>query len=193
MGYRELIESLRKAADERVRSIWQEAETEAEKIRNEGTRKAAQVRDEYAAMEGTEAEATGSAVIFDALNRSRMYRLTSEKRLSDRLFALAASCLSPLRDEGYGENFEVIVKELPLFPWKTVRVNPRDVGLARENFPDAEIVSDEGITGGVDAETEEGKVRVIDTFEKRLERAWVEILPALTKEIYEEAERRGTA
>jgi len=75
--------------------------------------------------------------------------------------------------------------EIPPLPWKTVRVNPEDVGIARKHFPGAVIITDEGISGGMDVMTGDGKIRVINTLEKRLERAWGDILPHLMKEDYE--------
>jgi hypothetical protein len=37
--------------------------------------------------------------------------------------------------------------------------------------------------------TDGGKIRVINTFEKRLERAWVDMLPGLLKETYDVIEK----
>jgi flagellar biosynthesis/type III secretory pathway protein FliH len=39
----------------------------------------------------------------------------------------------------------------PTFTWKTVRVNPEDVALAREQFPGAEVLADPGVIGGLEA------------------------------------------
>ena len=45
----------------------------------------------------------------------------------------------------------------------------------------------ETITGGMDAETADGAIRVVNTFEKRIERAWADLLPLLIKDVYQEA------
>jgi vacuolar-type H+-ATPase subunit E/Vma4 len=41
------------------------------------------------------------------------------------------------------------------------------------------------ITGGLETISTEGEVRVVNTFEKRLERMWEEMLPEIMKEVKE--------
>ena len=53
-------------------------------------------------------------------------------------------------------------------------------------FPDAEILFDKAITGGLEAISDGGEVRVVNTFEKRLERMWEEMLPEIMKEVMEQ-------
>jgi V/A-type H+-transporting ATPase subunit E len=67
-------------------------------------------------------------------------------------------------------------------------VNPEDVGFAKNIFAGADIIPDKTIAGGVDAMTDGGEIRVINTFEKRLERAWVDMLPELLKKVYDAVE-----
>jgi V/A-type H+/Na+-transporting ATPase subunit E len=186
MSSRELIESLRAASKEKIRLIQQEAEQEAKTLQTakeeklEGMRK--RYADKLASAEGEES----LLAVADAGNRARALRLEAEKALSDRLVAIARSSLPLLRDSNYPAVFEKLVRELPSFAWKQVRVNPADVSLARKYFPDAEIVPVETISGGVDATLADGTIRIINTFEKRLERAWGEMLPLLVKDIYRE-------
>ncbi len=193
MGSKELIESLRKAADGKIRSLWREAEAEAERLRAETSRKIDEIRENDTRMLSSKAGEETEKILWDANNTARMHRLSAEKALADRAFSLALSALRRLRNEQYKEAFEKIVHELPRLAWQTVRVNPEDIGLAGEYFPGAEIIPDENITGGVDAMMEAGKIRVINTFEKRLERAWEDIFPALMKAAYEEAANHGTS
>ena len=67
-----------------------------------------------------------------------------------------------------------------------MRVNPEDIELAKAYFPDSEIIPDGNISGGLDVLTGDGRIRVINTFEKRLERAWADMLPELIRDIYKE-------
>jgi V/A-type H+/Na+-transporting ATPase subunit E len=186
MSSRELIESLRAASKEKIRLIQQEAEQEAKTLQTakeeklEGMRK--RYADKLASAEGEES----LLAVADAGNRARALRLDAEKALSDRFVAIARSSLPLLRDSNYPAVFEKLVREIPSFAWKLVRVNPADVSLARKYFPDAEIVPVETISGGVDATLADGTIRIINTFEKRLERAWGEMLPLLVKDIYRE-------
>lgn len=193
MGSRELIESLRKTANERFIAVRRDAEAEAQRIRDEVVRKIEGARQEQKVRQAVEEREKSMKILSEAGNRVRVARLTAEKRTSERFFSLTLSSLKQLRDEGYRDIFSSLVKELPPLPWKTVRVNPGDRALAEEFFPAAEVVPDAAITGGVDVAIEGGKMRIVNTFEKRLERAWEEILPSMLKDLYEEVATRGIA
>jgi V/A-type H+-transporting ATPase subunit E len=184
MGCKELIESLRRAADERIKLIWQETEGEAGKVREEVSHKLDQLRENCSRTESLAVTAAQVAAVSEAKNRSRTCLLTAEKALSERLFSVALSSLPRLRGSDYPEVFGRMTRELPPLAWKMVRVNPEDAGLAKSIFTGADIILDKTISGGVDAMTDGGKIRVINTFEKRLERAWVDMLPELIKKIY---------
>ncbi|HTP04792.1 MAG TPA: V-type ATP synthase subunit E [Nitrospirota bacterium] len=190
MGSKELIESLRRAADERIKLIWRETEGEAEKVREEATHKLDQLRENCSRAESLAVMAAQVAAVSEAKNRSRTFLLKAEKALSERLFSVALSSLPRLRGADYREVFGKMVRELPPLEWKKVRVNPEDAGLAKSIFTGADIIPDTSIAGGVDVMTDGGKIRVINTFEKRLERAWVDMLPELLKKIYDVVEER---
>jgi V/A-type H+-transporting ATPase subunit E len=191
MGGEELIESLRKEASEKMREIREEAEKEAERMREDvSLRLEALQQDEAAGRSSGEEPAR---VLLDAQNRVRMIRLSSEDRLSGRLYSLAASSLHMLRAQGYGDIFHRLALELPSHVWRNVRVNPEDSGLAKKFFPDAEIIADSNVTGGMEVEAEGGGVRIINTLEKRVERAWPLMLPLLMDDIYRKVTGNGTA
>jgi len=179
MGSRELIESLRKAADEKIQAIQQDAETETRKIKAEAVRRKDELRQDYARVQSAEAEEYGRARLAEANSRARALRLAAEQDLAERLQAAARSSLLRLRGTGYSRVFAALAQELPPLAWQSVSVNPEDVDLAKQQFPNAEIIPDEKISGGVDAAAEEGKIRVKNTFEKRLERMWMHTLPVL--------------
>jgi vacuolar-type H+-ATPase subunit E/Vma4 len=186
MNCRELVESLRRTGDEKVCALWREAEDEAGTIRAEieariGRMKAAGGRDLAARV-----DALLTAAIGEAKSRARLSRLNAEKTLSDRLYSAASFALQWLRDDRYPALFEKLALELPSLDWQVVRVNPRDVGFAKKYFPNAEIVPDEKITGGMDATAEDGAIRVINTLEKRLERSWMDLLPEMMSDVYQE-------
>lgn len=184
MGCEELIGSLRKEAEEKVREIWREAEEEAGKTRAGISLRLEALLHENAS--GLSSEVDRMKVLLDAENRARMIRLASEDRLSARLYSLAASSLHLLRRKGYEDIFHKLVLELPPLAWHAVKVNPHDSDLAKKFFPRANILVEKDITGGMKAEAEEGAVRVANTFEKRLERAWPQMLPGLMADINRE-------
>ena len=186
MSCKELIESLRKAADERVRVLWREAERRAEDARAEYVLKLARLREESdRSRAGGNSDLT-SAALAEANNKARMLRLSGEQEICQRLLKAAVDALPLLRDSHYEKTFAKMVRELPSLPWKSVRVNPRDAALAQKHFKGAEIVSDAAITGGMDASTEEDSIRIVNTLEKRLERAWNDMLSDLVREVRSE-------
>lgn len=186
MSSRELIESLRRASNEKARVLCKEAEQEAEAQRLGVSRKVEELRRHYADQLAAAAREETQNALADAGRRARTLMLAAEKTLADRLLSLARASLRELRGEGYPAVFEKLANELPSLPWKLVRVHPADVGLARKCFPDAEIVAAEIIAGGVDAEIADGTIRVVNTFEKRLERSWGELLPHLMRDVRQE-------
>jgi len=186
MSCKELIDSLKKAADERVLLMRQEAEQEAAAAKADVARRLEQRRDEAKRREAAAQRDANAQALSAANNRAREIRLMAEKELSARLEAAAVSSLPALRNTGYETAFGKMARELPALAWHTVRVNPGDVALAGTYFPGAEIVQDRNITGGMDASTKDGSIRVINTFEKRLERSWSDLLPLLIRDVYGE-------
>ncbi len=186
MSCKELIESLRKAADERVRLLWEEAEREAGAVEAAAAQRLGQLRRELEKKRSISVRDKEIRAVSEADYRARHVRLSAEKALSARLYDIARSSLQALRGKDYEAVFGKMACELPTLAWRTVRVNPADAALARMHFPGAEIVSDDTITGGMDASTEGGAIRIINTFEKRLERAWEDMLPGLIKDVYQE-------
>jgi V/A-type H+/Na+-transporting ATPase subunit E len=184
MGCEELIGSLRKEAEEKVREIWREAEEEAGKIQAGFSLRLEALRRENES--GGSSEDDRQKVLLDAGNRARMIRLASEDRLSARLYILAVSSLHLLRGKGYENIFHRLVLEIPPLGWHSVKVNQDDCDLAKKFFPGSAIVADRNITGGMEVEAEEGWVRVANTFEKRLEREWPQMLPGLMADINRE-------
>jgi len=189
MGYKELIESLQKETEEKIRTIWREAEAQAEKLRSESEEKLELMKQQYSEMRSSAVKKQAGDILSEANNEVRIIRLSAEASLSKRLYSIALSSLGILRDERYKDVFYGLAEELPFFKWQTVKVNPEDRLLAKECFPDSEIIPDSTITGGMEVEAENGRIKIINTFEKRLENAWAEIVPALIRDVYKELER----
>lgn len=193
MGVRELIEALRRDGEEKAGSIRTEAGAEVEKIRGEEAAGIEALRVEYGMRGSAAAAEVTRAILAEAESRARSIRSEAESRIAERLFRLASRSLTLLRDDTYGEIFSALVSELPPHPWERVRVHPDDREMAAKAFPGAEIITDGTISGGVDAEWREGRIRVINTFEKRLEKGWGDLLPALMEDIRRETEGHETS
>jgi len=186
MGCKELIASLRSTGEEKARAIMQEAEAEATAFRQDILHRIEELRKASAGEQSLAASALAVKVRSEAESSARTLRTGAEQALAARLFLLAAVHVGILREQGYARAFRNMAGELPSLSWKTVRVNAVDRDLAREQFPQAEIVVDDHITGGMDAATDDDRVRVINTLEKRLERAWTDMLPGLIDDIQQE-------
>lgn len=187
MSSRELIESLRRAGEENIRVVKREAEQETAALQAAAVQKIVDLQKEYgaerlAAVSGDELRRARA----EASNSARALRLDVEKAFADGLYSIARFSLSRLRDDRYPMVFERLVQELPALPWMIVRVHSLDVELARKYFPTAEILAVGSISGGIDVITADGSIRVINTFEKRLERIWIDLLPQIINDAYRE-------
>ena len=183
MGCKELIESLKAAGDGKLTALRAESEVEAERVRTGAARSIKALRDEHARKHAAEAAREAETILAEANAEVRAIRLRAERVLAERLHGVARALLNSLRNEGYRDVFIGFAREHPRFTWKTVRVNPDDAALARELFPDAEVLVEQGITGGMEVASEGDQVRVVNTFEKRLERLWEEMLPDIMREM----------
>ncbi|MBF0559320.1 MAG: V-type ATP synthase subunit E [Nitrospirae bacterium] len=191
MSCQELIEALRKRGEENALTLRQEAEAEADRIRADAAERSSRVRASLGSSNLVAVREQTGGMISEARRKARLILLSAEKELSANLYAAASESLVCLRDKQYPEVFDALVNELPACKWKVVRVNPVDEGSARVHFPGAEVIADSSITAGVDVEGEDGRVRIINTFEKRLENAWAVVLPELIKDIYGKIEECG--
>jgi V/A-type H+-transporting ATPase subunit E len=192
MGHRELIASLQKEAEEKMLSLRNGTEEEIEKIREETSEKIKQIRAEFKKKQAETIRDREEHCLYEASRKARMMLLSAEKSLGDRLFSLAHSQLHELRDEKYRDTFDTLFRELPPKQWDEVKVNPEDAGLAKEYFPHAGIEKVSTIVGGFEVTTEKGKFHITNTFHKRLERAFQDLLPLVMRDIYNEVLRHGT-
>jgi V/A-type H+-transporting ATPase subunit E len=186
MGCKELIDSLRASGNDKIRALRADAEQEAERLRADAAKRIEEVRQRHERERQAEAAKLTEALLAQAQAEARRIRIRSERALAERLAALARSSLPALRNVGYDDVFASFVRELPQLPWKTVQVNPRDAALAKAHFPDAEVGPDEGVAGGMIAVSEADRLRVVNTFEKRLERKWEDMLPEIMREVLEQ-------
>lgn len=184
MNCEELIGSLWQEAEKKIGAIIRETEEEENRINNEALLKISSLREDSQQRCFAASRKQTEETLSEAEKKARLINIAEDLRLSERLYTIAQGSLRKLRDSDYQVPFRNMAAELPPLPWKTVRVNPEDAGTAREHFPEAGIIIDDSISGGMDVMTADGKIRVINTLEKRLQRAWVDILPHIMKEFY---------
>ena len=184
MGGKELIEALLREGEKNIRAIRMEAEDESGKIRADTVSKISRIRDDLEKTNSAAIKRQTEAILGAADRKARAILLSSEKALSDRLYEAAVKILPLLRETGYSEIFHALANELPPYQWQVVRVNPDDQERAKECFPGSTIVPDKHITAGMDVADKGEGIRVVNTFERRLENSWAELLPELINEVY---------
>ncbi len=181
MGYQELIESLRQKAQSRIEELQRQAEKEVRDYEERALSEFEAFREGYLNSVKREVESEVSSMLLEARKEAGIIKTLAMQRLSERLYRIAVEALSTLRGKGYEEVFRRLVDELPSLRWSLIKVALPDRGLAEEYFPGAEIEIDQEISGGFIAETE--GIIINNTFEKRLERLWPELLPEILREI----------
>ncbi len=191
MGLDELINTLKKNERKQIEDMRQAAENEAEDLRKH-------VAEEITAISKKQADQLASAcrestrAIFAAAGvKTRKKKLFAYKALEQALRNAAINHLPELRDQSYEKVFAALAAELPDRQWEIIVVNPADVELAANFFPGNIIHPDSAVSGGLKALTANRKIIVDNTFEKRLERKWPHILPALIETIEKQYERSG--
>ncbi len=193
MSYRELIEALHRGAEERIGEFRREAVAEASRFREEAADGLERMRKEFSGRQAVAVREASRDILADAESKARHMRLADLRELSERLSCLAVAMIAGLREKGYEELFCALARELPVCPWETVKVNPEDEEMARRHFPRAKIVTEPGISGGMEVCGEGGRICIVNTLDKRLERGWPELLPDLVAAAYREIGRDAFA
>ena len=186
MAYRELIDALRQEGEEKRAALRRELDVEAARLEEEAAGRAGRLREEF---ERRLAEAVADQrreLLAAARKKGELALLAAENALAERLNRIARTSLPLLRGDDPERLFTLLAEELPPADWERVTVNPADAGAARRLFPAAEIVADDAVAGGLAAVASEGRLRVDNTLEKRLERGWPELLPPLMEELRRE-------
>lgn len=182
----ELIAALREAADKKAATIWETARSRAEQCRGDAEcatkKERARAEEDVAAYErDLDEHATARAE-----SEARKVRMNASTALAERVYRLANEAVQRFRDEDYDALFSALAREIPAARWSRVKVNPADETRAREHFPDMEVLSEAAVTGGMAVETADGRIRISNTLQTRLERAWPGILPGLISDILKE-------
>ena len=181
MSHTALIEAVQQKTAATVAAVWAAARAEAARCRDDAGRSIEQQREHHSMRLHAVTAAAAQAANADAVRRSRRIRSEAKAAAADRALAMAVAMLADLRDPKYADRFDALANELPARNWARLVVNPADAALARAQFPDGDIRTDAGISGGVIAE--DAVLRVNNTFERRLAAAWPELLPAVMNDV----------
>jgi vacuolar-type H+-ATPase subunit E/Vma4 len=193
LGLEELISSLRKNEQKQIEDIWQAAESEADNIRSQIAEAIADITKIHAAQLDSACQKSMRAIFSETESRTRKKKLFAYQAVEQALRNAALKQLPALRQQNYEKIFTDLVAELPDRQWEKIVVNPADLELAAKFFTAKSIHPDPAISGGLVAITANGKIIVDNTFEKRLERKWLYILPQMIAALEKRYEKSGTA
>lgn len=193
MGLNELIDSLKKNGQKQIDDIWQAAESEAEILRKQIAEAIADITKIHADKLASACQKSMRAIFSETEVKTRQKKLFAYQNLDQALRNAALKQLPSLRHQKYEKIFAMLVAELPEREWEKIVVHPDDLQMAAKFFTANSLQPDSAISGGVLAETANGRIVVDNTFEKRLERKWPQILPQIIAELEKHFEKSGTA
>jgi len=185
LGLEKLISTLKKSEQKQIDDIWQQAKAEADSLRKEIAEAIVKITEEHADQLASACQKSVRSIVAEADIKARKKKLFAYQGLDGALHEAAIKQLPKLRERNYENVFVQLAKELPGCQWETILVNPADVDLATKFFNKNIVQSDSAISGGLIAVNAGGRIVVDNTFEKRLERKWLHIIPELINKIEE--------
>jgi len=183
LGLEELLNSLRENEHKQIDDIWKTANKEADSLRSQVAEALDAVTKKHAEQLAAACHKSTGLIFLEAENKAQSQKLLAYQALERAARRAADRELSSLRTRNYQAVFTRLVRELPGCRWEKILVNPADQELAAKFFAPDIILPDPDISGGLLAFAKGGKIMIDNTFEKRLERIWPEIFPAIIKKI----------
>lgn len=191
MGLEELIKTLRANRQSQIDEIWQAAKAEAASLRQQTSSAISDFTEDHTDSLVCNCKKSIRTIISEAETKARKIKLMALDSLRNLLHEAAVKQLHNLRNDDGGVTFEKLAQELPEQNWETVVVNPTDISMAKNFFNNCTIQTDPAISGGMVAESMNGKIVVNNTFEKRLESSWPTFFPAIVRELETEYVESG--
>jgi len=188
-----LIEALRRNAERDAGALWEVARARAQARKDDAARAIEQRRSQIVAEVAALAAEAERVATAEAQREARRTQMAANTALAARLFHLARASLPRFRDENYEQLFAALAEELPARSWQCIRVNPADQRLAAARFPQAQVACDEAIVGGIEVEAEDGRIRISNTLETRLQTCWPDVLPGLIRHVFTEVSHEQSA
>lgn len=200
-GAKLIIEEINREAEQKIKYLLDEAREQAEKIRQEAEERG-KVRAEWILRKAeTQAEIEKQRIVASARLEARKKKLETQEKLINEVFQGLKDRLASLPDEEYLETVKALLleslKELDVDS-VVLRSNERTLGLIKENSRSikayitknlgrkVEIELGEPIQtmGGILVESADGRVRVDNTFEARIERLESELRARIAKALF---------
>jgi vacuolar-type H+-ATPase subunit E/Vma4 len=178
MAYENLLNSIEESAEEKERELRGNAQKQAEVIRREAKRLAAEVVERTVGDAKNAAEIERNKQLYLAKGAIKEQALKSREKIFESAFALAGQRLAVLRqDEKYPVIFRRLTEETIITAGEgpvVIHVDPRDLDLCKKLLAamevSCEIRTDLACMGGLSASSPDGQITLNNTIESRLER-----------------------
>jgi V/A-type H+-transporting ATPase subunit E len=188
MPYEQLIESVEKCADDKIRGVTEKATRDAEKIISEATKKDEVIKKRHMDTVKKIVDSERRKSLGKIREKNRMQLIQAKEEVFVQAFSEAWNTLSSVRGQAGYENFfrnllneavhELEGEEIQL------HIDTRDEALTKKLLPElglnGDIVTDISCAGGLNASTKDGRFVIFNTVESRFERAKV----LLKREVY---------
>ena len=191
MGLEELIKTLRANRQSLIDEIWRTTKAEAASLHEQTSGAISGLTEDHTDSLVSNCRKSIRTIISEAETKAKKIKLMALDSLRNLLHEAAVKQLHNLRNDDYGVTFEKLVQELPEQNWQTITVNPDDISRTENIFNNCTIQTDPAISGGMVAESMNGKIIVNNTFKKRLERSWPTLFPAIVRELETEYVESG--
>jgi V/A-type H+-transporting ATPase subunit E len=188
MPYEQLIESVEKCADDKMRGVTEKATRDAVKIISEATKKDEVIKKRHMDTVKKIVDSERRKSLGKIREKNRMQLIQAKEEVFVQAFSEAWNTLSSVRGQAGYENFfrnllneavhELEGEEIQL------HIDTRDEALTKKLLPElglnGDIVTDISCAGGLNASTKDGRFVIFNTVESRFERAKV----LLKREVY---------
>jgi V/A-type H+-transporting ATPase subunit E len=208
-GVRKIIEEIEKSTEQKCSEILSEAKEKVEAVLNEARKKASDEEGTILARGEQEARRESQRILAEARIKARREKVKAQEGVVQKSFDTARKTLLKMAEEKkaagieYRDVLERLIRESAVssgIQSLEVLVNPRDRSLASQDvlsriasqagkelgIPMSLDISDEPLAcmGGVVVRSNDGKVRVENTFESRIERFREAIRTQVAKELF---------
>ena len=188
MPYEQLIESVEKSADDKIRGVTEKATREAEEILSEAAKRDETIKKRHLDTVKKTVDSERRKSLGKIHEKTRMSLIQAKETVFVKAFTEAQKNLSSIRERADYENFfkKLLNETLQELEGEEIQlhVDKRDEVLCKKLLSElkltCEIVTDITSAGGLNAGTKDGRFIIFNTIESRFERAKV----LLKREVY---------
>lgn len=183
MGRHELLEALQREGQEKMAAMNMTAAAEEERLRTAAEQRRLEILRMHEAERDLHCSNRQRTLVAKAAREAALISLRAEHALALRLHEHARRSLVRLNGENAARLLSILAAELPPRPWQRVWTTPAESVPAALLFPNATIIADPALSGGLKAATADQSLTVDNTLETRLERLWPDLLPVMIEEL----------